>query len=55
MQLPKQIDGCPVQPCGDPLDHKGLWQTMIPVDCESDGRLWEFDTRTGRILQTREE
>lgn len=49
---PKEINGTPVFVSGEPQEiADGLWVTLVPED-DNDGRLWEFDTRHGRLLLT---
>lgn len=51
--LPAVVEGVKVQPSGDPLEVRGqVWQILVPVDYEGDGRVWEFSRTTGRLILT---
>lgn len=48
--IPTRVAGTPVEVVGDPMT-TGIhcWRTLIPTD-PSDGRIWEFDTNTGKLI-----
>ena len=51
-KLPVKINGVKVRESSTPLEYNGgLWHTMVPIDNE-DNRVWEWDKKTGRIIQT---